>query len=141
MVSGFVKFVAAGVVAAGLFASPAAAAVLNIGTTGATLTCSVSCEGFTGAGGLNFDSPPPDNNQPTGVGTLSDSLAQLYAGQPASAADERNRLETLIGGPAGDLVFESGSDPDATFASNALYLVLKIGPKAIFIKNTSGAEQ
>ncbi|HXI87792.1 MAG TPA: VPLPA-CTERM sorting domain-containing protein [Parvularculaceae bacterium] len=126
-----------------LLAAPAWATVITIGTTGATVTCSVSCEAFSGAGGLNIDPPPPDMNEPTGAGTLG-LLAQLYSGSPSDPSTEEGRLETLIfGAPNGSLGtgVQSGSDPATTFMSSALYLVLKLGDHDIFIKNTSGGSQ
>jgi hypothetical protein len=121
-------------------AAPAFANVINIGTTGATITCSVSCQGFIGAGGLDSDPPPPAFNEPTGPGTLSNTSAQLYSGQPADEASEETRLETLVGGdvPGPGVKTEGSGD---MFDSDALYIVFKIGAHAVFIKNTSGGSQ
>jgi hypothetical protein len=118
---------------------------ITIGTTGATLTCSVSCEAYSGAGGLDIDPPPPSAVDPTGQGTLG-SLAQLYNGSPADEDSEAARLATLIDGAGGiqaaDLGAGSKFDPPSNpFDSGALYIVLKIGNFEIFVKNTSGGSQ
>lgn len=137
--SAAVKGAVVGVVAIGFMTAQAAAAVINIGTTGATVTCSVSCQGFTGAGGADATTAPPSGVNPTGVGTLSDTLAQLYNGQPADETDEGLRLSTLVGSDVGPgTKYDPPSNP---FDSSAEYIVLKIGPYAVFIKNTSGGSQ
>lgn len=134
------KFIAISVVSMlGFAVAPASATVITIGTTGATLTCSVSCEAFSGAGGLDIDPGPPDVVDPTGAGTAG-TLAQLYRGEPSSPSDEGSRLATLVGSPVGAGV-QSGSNPDPVFDSSASYLVLKIGRNDIFIINTSGGSQ
>lgn len=119
-------------------AAPASAAVITIGTTGATITCSVGCEGFSGAGGLDIDPGAPDIVDPTGLGTLG-SLAQLYNGEPADEADEGARLSTLVGAPVGaGTKFDPPTNP---FDSVALYIVLKLGRNDVFIQNTAGVLQ
>jgi len=133
-----VKVAIAGACALGMLASSAMAGVITIGTTGATITCSVACEGFSGAGGLDIDPAAPDTIDPTGLGTLG-SVAQLYNGSPANEAAEGARLSTLVGASVGaGTKFDPPGNP---FDSLALYIVLKIGAHDIFIKNTSGGSQ
>lgn len=131
-------------------ALPAAAAtMIQIGTSGASITCSVACQGFIGAGGLDADPGAPDVVDPTGAGTLSNAKAQLYNGAPNSAADQRARLDILDDGMAnlsvsctGFCVDPSGQlDANGQLVSSALYLVLKLGNNNVFIKNTSGGSQ
>lgn len=145
------KFCAGAMAAAfGLCALPAAAAtVIVIGTSSATITCSVSCQGFVGAGGLDDDPGAPDVVDPTGIGTLSSVKAQLYNGAPNDANSQRARLDTLDDGLSnfsvscsGFCVDPSGQlDGNGQFVSSALYIVLKLGNNNVFIKNTSGGAQ
>lgn len=135
---GTIRGLIAGSAIALLAAVPASAGVITIGTTGATITCSVSCEAFSGAGGLNIDPGMPNTIDPTGLGTLG-SVAQLYNGSPANETAEGARLSTLVGASVGaGTKFDPPGNP---FASLALYIVLKVGAHDIFIKNTSGGSQ
>lgn len=132
------KIIAAIAIAAGagLFAQPAFANVITITGGAGTVTCTASCEAFTGAG-----SP----GEPTGLGVLSSTAADEYDGTPANPADEAARLNTLAGTSfvAGDATViagssASGGNPDDSFVTLALFIVMKIGNMEIFIKNTSG---
>ncbi len=131
--------IAALIAFAGLSAPPAAANVITITGGAGSITCTPSCEGFTGAGS------PGD---PTGLGILSSSAADEYDGTPSNEANEAARLNTLAGtsfagtgGPFDGLQIGgsngSGANPDDTFMTLALYVVMKIGNDAIFLKNTS----
>jgi hypothetical protein len=118
-----------------LSALPAAANLITITGGAGSLTCNGAtasqCQGFTGAG-----SP----GEPTGLGVLSNTAADEYDGTPSSEADEAARLNILAGtsftGAQG--VRTVGSGGDQTFNTLALYVVMKIGNDAIFIKNISG---
>jgi hypothetical protein len=129
-------------------AAPAYANIIQIGSTGATLTCSVSCQGFTLAGGVNSGGPH-DDADPTGQGSLSAALAQLYNGSPASAVAGAQRLDILDDGVdnnstscTGFCVDPAGSlDGNGQLTSAAAYLVLKLGAHSVFIFNTSGGSQ
>ena len=130
-----VSLAVAGAVA--LFAGNASAAPITVADTTATIDCTTSCEAFTfgASGGLG--------TEPDGMGTLSDSLAWWYAGEPSNENAEADRLSILISGATG--VF-SGSDGTRSVGSGgsqvlttmAEYIVLKLGNVAVFIKNTSG---
>lgn len=147
----FIKHCAAiAAMIAGLCAVPAAAAtVIVIGSSNASITCSISCQGFTGAGGLDADPGAPDVVDPTGIGTLSGMKAQLYNGTPNDAPSQRARLDILDDGLGnlsvsctGFCVDPSGQlDGNGEFVSSALFLVLKLGNNNVFIKNTSGGAQ
>lgn len=114
-----------------LGAGAASANVLTVTGGLGTVTCTTSCEGFTGAG-----SP----GEPTGLGTLSDTAADPYEGQPASESDEVSRLNILAGTSftSADATRTDGSGGDDMISTLAEYIVLKIGNQALFIKNTSG---
>jgi len=124
----------------GLLAQPAFANVITITGGAGTVTCSASCEAFTGAG-----SP----GEPTGLGVLSGTAADEYDGTPSSPAAEAARLNILAGtsfaGTGGAFdgqqfagTGESVDNPDDSFVTLALFIVMKIGNDDIFIKNTSG---
>lgn len=132
---------AVGVAAAAVISASAAFAnTITIGSTAATVTCSASCSAFIGAGGA--DAPPSVDGAPTGPGTLSATIAQLYDGTPANQTNERARLATLLGiaNPA-TLGSRTELGADASFDSSALYIVLKVGQNNVFIVNTSGGAQ
>jgi hypothetical protein len=123
-----------------LSALPAAANTIQIGTTAATITCSVTCTAFIGAGGV--DTPPSVEDTPTGPGTQSSTKAQLYDGTPASQTAERARLADLLGlADATTLGNRTELGAIAAFNSGAQYIVLKIGQNDVFIVNTSGGSQ
>lgn len=144
----FLKYsVAAVSVALGLAALPAAANVVTIGSPGVgTVTCNGAtagqCQGFILGGG----STAVPGTGPTGPGSLSNTQAYLYDGSPASPTVEAGRLDTLLGQavgttPAAAQIAGSGNsngNPDDTFVTSALYILLKIGNNDVFIKNTSG---
>jgi len=131
------KAVAASLVAAAaLLSQPAFANVITIGGGPATITCSPSCEAFTGGS-------PNGSNDPTAAGSLSSTVAQLYDGVPSNESDEASKLSILIG-TAGLFIgtdgSKSASNPPTTINSLAEYLVLKLGNERIYVKNTSGGQ-
>lgn len=127
---------------AALFVQPALANVITINGGAGTVTCTPNCQAYTGAG---------TPGAPTGLGVLSNSAADEYVGVPSNAVNEAARLNTIAGtfftgtgaafngqqfaGSGG-----SGANPDDTFMTLALYIVMKIGNDDIFIKNTSGGQ-
>jgi len=127
-------------IATSLSVSAALANTITIGSTAATITCSATCSAFIGAGGT--DAPPSVDGTPSGPGTLSAMLAQLYDGTPANQTNERARLATLLG-LANPVSLGNRTELGATasFASGALYIVLKVGQNDVFIVNTSGGVQ
>lgn len=142
------KLIAACVAAAAaFFAAPAFANVIQIGSTGATLACSISCAAYTLAGGVDSGGPH-DDVDPTGAGTLAASLAQFYNGSPASAAAQLQRLDILDDGIDNNSTTCSGfcSSAGSLNANNQLtsaaaFLVLKLGPHSVFVYNASGGSQ
>lgn len=130
-----VKLWAALAAATAVSVSAAAANVIMITGGAGSLTCNgalaAQCQGFTGAG-----SP----GEPTGFGILSNTAVDEYDGTPSSKAHEAARLNILAGTSftAADAVRTAGTSGDMNFATLALYVVMKIGNDAIFIKNTSG---
>lgn len=138
------KPIAAGAITAGalLFSQPTLANVITINGGAGTVTCTPVCQAYTGAG---------TPGAPTGLGVLSNSAADKYVGVPASPANEAARLNTLAGtsftGAGGAFDGQqfagsggSASNPDDTFMTFALYIVMKIGKDDIFIKNNSGGQ-
>jgi hypothetical protein len=121
---------------AALAAAPALANVITVTGTTATVTCTPSCEAFTGAGGSTTG---PPGTGPTGLGTLSSTDAHLYTGNPAGEANEAARLNTLAGTSfLGTDATRTDPPPALPFSTLALYIVLKVGDAAIYLKNTSG---
>lgn len=131
------KIIAAAATAAGaaLLAQPAFANVITIGGGPATVTCSPSCEAFTGGS-------PDANGDPTAAGVLSNTVADLYDGVPSNEGDEAEKLSILIGSPG---LFDA-ADGDKTeppvnpFSTLAEFVVFKLGNMRIYVKNTSGGE-
>lgn len=128
----------AAIALAAVIAQPAAANVITINGGAGSLTCTPNCEAFIGAG-----SP----GEPTGPGTLSSTNADEYDGTPSNEAAEAGRLNTLAGtsfiGTDGLQIGgndSSDNNPDDTFMTFALYVVMKIGNDSIFLKNTSGGQ-
>lgn len=131
-----ISALAAGVLLAAL---PAAANTITINGGAGSFTCNGAavgaCQAFIGAGS------PGD---PTGLGALSPSFADEYDGTPSNPVNEAARLNTLAGtsfagaGGAFDGQQFAGGGGDLTFDSLALWVVMKIGNDAVFIKNTSG---
>lgn len=130
--------VSAAFVLSAFIVQPAAANVITINGGAGSVTCTPSCSAFTGAGAPG---------EPTGLGVLSATNADEYDGTPSSEANEAARLNTLagtsfVGTDTTQIDGSSSSDgsPDDTFMTLALYVVMKIGNDAIFIKNTSGGQ-
>ncbi|MGE0408453.1 MAG: VPLPA-CTERM sorting domain-containing protein [Amphiplicatus sp.] len=128
--SGFLTAAAAALLS--VFAVNAASAnVITVAGGIGTITCTSSCEAYTGAG-----SP----GEPTGPGTLSSTTASVYPGNPSNEASEATRLSTLSG-----LTFTSadadrtlGNGGSMSFQTLAEYFLLKLGNVAVYLKNTSG---
>jgi hypothetical protein len=118
--------------ASGAFANPITIA------GGGSLTCNGAaagaCQAFTGGGGSATGAGP------TGLGILSGTNADTYAGAPASESDEAARLNILAGTSFSGLDGDRTDDtPDnLTFTTLSAWVVLKIGPVNIFIRNISG---
>lgn len=131
------KIIAAAVAAVGaaLLAQPAFANVITVAGRPATITCTPSCEAFTGGS-------PDAEGDPTTAGVLSGTGADLYDGQPSNEGDEAEKLSILIGSPG---LFTS-ADGDKTeppvnpFTTLAEFIILKLGDERVYIKNTSGGE-
>ncbi|NNE39823.1 MAG: hypothetical protein HKN14_02765 [Marinicaulis sp.] len=101
-----------------------------------TIDCAPSCEAFTGAGGVDWGGAVVD---PTGLGTPSMTLADVYDGAPAGVADELMDINTLAGTSftAADYSKDDTSPP-SMFTTMAAYIGLKLGPDVIYLINTSG---
>jgi hypothetical protein len=105
---------------------------------GGSLTCNVGtityCLTYFGAGG------GANGGDPTGFGGLSATNADTYTGSPASEANEAARLNTLAGtsftGADGARIIGNGAGQ--TFTTLADYVVMKLGPVAIFVINVTG---
>ncbi len=121
-----------GLIAAATFAGAAHANTITV-AGGGTLTCTLSCQAFTGAGGGGAG--------PTGPGVLSSVAATAYDGTPSSEGDEAARLNLLTGTTSftsANATRIAGGGGSLTFTTLAEFIVLKLGQDAIFVKNTSG---
>lgn len=133
----YAKAAAAIVASAALLATPAFANVITVGGGPATVTCTPSCEAFTGGS-------PDGNGDPTAQGVLSASAADLYDGVPSNESDEAAKLSILVTGSTGLFTGTDGDksaeNPSPSFSSFAEYIVFKVGNDRIYLKNTSFGE-
>jgi len=119
------------------WAGAAHANVITISGNNGTITCSGSVEPACAA--FTLGAPALDTT-PTGVGTLSTSLAWYYKGTPSNEVNEAARLKTLTGGMA-DFTMGGYYKPAVTptsFSTLAAYFVLKVGNSDVYIKNLTG---
>lgn len=127
------RFIIAAVAASAALSATAASANTVSITGGGSLSCNGSavtgCVGLTGAG-----SPA----QPTGLGTVSTTTADRYAGNPPQASAVAGRLNTLAGTSfTGTGVGFNGADIGnaTTFSTLAQWVVLRIGNDNVFFRN------
>lgn len=111
---------------------PASANIIDVGGGTATVTCSLSCAGFTLGG-----SP----GAPTGMGTLSAALADQYTLANSNLDTEAAALNTLIGSNLFTDVdanqVDTGGTSSISFMTLAEYVILKIANSHVFLINTA----
>ncbi len=128
-------------VALAAFSLTVQANLITITGTTATVDCTAgaTCQGFTGGGPI-LAGPGPSAGQPTTLGTLSATLADIY-GIIGSEQAETNALNTLAGTDflSTDAVkTNAGGADSASFSTDALYFAIKTGLGTSFFRNDSG---
>ncbi|MCS3904318.1 hypothetical protein J2T55_002354 [Methylohalomonas lacus] len=122
----------------------AQANLITITGTTATVDCtagatSPACQGYTG-GDPSSDTTGPNAGQPTTLGSLSATMADIY-GIIGSEQAETNALNTLAGTSflSTDAVqTDTGGVDSFSFSTDALYFSIKTGLGTSFFRNEAG---
>lgn len=119
----------------------AQANIITITGTTATIDCSAgaTCQGYTGGGPI-LAGPGPSTGQPTTLGSLSATMADIY-GIIGSEQAETNALNTLAGTDflsTNAVQTDTGGVDSILFSTDALYFSIKTGLGTSFFRNDAG---